>query len=309
MRLCYMWNLGFILWFLFSETDAQQISCGTTPASTHGNAFARIFGGTRAVYGSIPWQVNLLENGSPRCGATLIHQKWILTAAHCVYLSLLNQNANLEYTAIAGDHDTEKDDLFEQLRFVVRVTVHQAFDGKTLENDIALLEVDKEFAFNNYVVPACLPNRGELPYPFTNCEVSGWGFTSATTKAEILQKLDLPVLPHKACEVIHTPTEGRPTIFTKKMLCAGHLEGGRDACQGDSGGPLVCPTYGSSNGEKFVNGIVSWGNGCAEQGQAGVYTNVASHRAWIDETLGNFVYMSAMTLPKFVNMDYHLFSF
>ena len=56
-------------------------------------------------------------------------------------------------------------------------------------------------------------------------------------------------------------------------MCIGFLEGGKDSCNGDGGGPVVC------NGE--LQGIVSWGQNCAERGHPGVYTKVCLYKRWI----------------------------
>ena len=54
-------------------------------------------------------------------------------------------------------------------------------------------------------------------------------------------------------------------------ICAGKYEGGKDSCQGDSGGPMVCV---NSANEPVLQGVVSWGYGCADAGMPGVYAEV-----------------------------------
>lgn len=60
------------------------------------------------------------------------------------------------------------------------------------------------------------------------------------------------------------------------MICASNPKNYEvDSCQGDSGGPLIC--------DEKVYGIVSFGRGCGEPNNAGIYTDVYHFREWIDK--------------------------
>ena len=95
--------------------------------------------------------------------------------------------------------------------------------------------------------------------------------------------VDLPIIDYYDCR---NKTE-YGTAIHPGMLCAGYLEGQRDACQGDSGGPLVCLG--------LQAGIISFGSGCAQPLLPGVYTDVAFYKQWILDTVA----VNNGTLPKF----------
>ena len=65
------------------------VVCGITPLLWQRDAGrdARIVGGSEARFGEFPWQVSLRRIvgliSSHRCGAALVHPRWVITAAHC----------------------------------------------------------------------------------------------------------------------------------------------------------------------------------------------------------------------------------
>ncbi|XP_031144573.2 transmembrane protease serine 9 [Sander lucioperca] len=226
----------------------------------------RIVGGYRCPAHSKPWQVSL-NVGYHFCGGSLINEQWIVSAAHCW------QNP-MAQIAVLGDNHIWQNEGTEQYMSVDAIYWHQSYDYKTLDYDIMLMKLAHPVTVNQYVKPVALPKA--CPTPGDMCTVSGWGniYTDQVFNPFYLQCVEVPILSNKDCDGSY------PGMITDRMVCAGYLEGGKDSCQGDSGGPLVC------NGE--LQGIVSWGQGCAQPNYPGVYTKVCSLMPWINDILSTY---------------------
>jgi len=91
----------------------------------------------------------------------------------------------------------------------------------------------------------------------------------------VLMQVAVPIVSQSVCK-------GSYSTIHDSMVCAGRTRGGIDACQGDSGGPLVCL---AGDGKFYLEGVVSWGDGCALPGKYGVYSRVQYLRRWIDSVM------------------------
>uniref|UniRef100_UPI0035900DB7 trypsin-2-like n=1 Tax=Myxine glutinosa TaxID=7769 RepID=UPI0035900DB7 len=223
----------------------------------------RIVGGYQCPTHSQPWQVSL-NSGGHYCGGSLINEQWVLSAGHCYTLpdkfeihlgadNLCNEGNTVQHIGVA------------------KAIKHQHFNPYTLDNDIMLIKLAQPARLNSYVQP--VPLASSCLSAGTICKISGWGYTLSGGFPCDLQCLNLPVMPDSVCKSSY------PGMITQSMICMGYEEGGKDACECDSGGPVVC------NGE--LKGIVSWGEGCAEQGHPGVYTNLCKFTDWIQEIINN----------------------
>ncbi|KAM8735185.1 trypsin-2-like [Acanthopagrus schlegelii] len=226
----------------------------------------RIVGGYECTHNSQPWQVSI-NIGYHFCGGSLINDQWIVSAAHCW------QNP-YSLMVILGDHHIWMHENTEQYMSVDAIYWHELYDYQTMDYDIMLMKMAHPATVNDWVRPVKLPT--ECATPGEMCMVSGWGniYSDSVFNPFELRCVEVPIVSSEDCN------RSYPGLITDRMVCAGYKEGGKDACQGDSGGPMVC------NG--VLQGIVSWGYGCAQPDQPGVYTKVCALMPWIQDILARY---------------------
>lgn len=259
--------------------DRNNYICGIRRNAVP-DAITRIVGGSPSEDHEFPWQVSLQWRYNwytyHLCGAAVVDQNWIVTAAHCTH-----QFTPKDLIVVAGDHQLKHKEGTEQTRYIDRIIEHERYDTNTQENDIALIRLSSPLTLDGLTVaPICLPP------PMTNftgdCLVTGWGKVSeGGSSADLLQKVIVPIITDQKCQNSYH-TIGYTGPIVDSMICAGYEFGHRDACQGDSGGPFVCRGY---DNRYYLGGIVSWGIGCARPNVPGVYTEVSRFVPWISNVV------------------------
>ncbi len=288
---------------------------------------SRVLNGRVAKEGAWPWQVALLKKGqkpgyvSQFCGGSMIQNKWVLTAAHCVVDSRKDGNFVVDKKQIlvmVGSNTISDAGDFVS---VAQIIVHPSYNPNGFDSDIALIELTRKP--NKPFKTISIPNAeyaNILDRPGIETIVTGWGRTETGNASPRLLEGHIQILSRDVCnEAMMKPrlksAAGNFTKtvnalgvsgklanqlwiqmlgdakkpYTDNMICSGTPEGPRGACDGDSGGPLVVPL---KDGGYIQAGIVSWGmfqsdgQGCDRQATFSAYTRAGRYADWVLAKLG-----------------------
>lgn len=260
----------------------------------------RITNGKIASLGQFPWMAILgyrrrgYSGVSFLCGGTLVNERYILTAAHCI----TSQNRPVvvrlgEFNLTeAVDCDHDKVCAPPPLDMDVEsITPHHDFDLRNIKHDIALIRLSRSVPeYTEFVRPICLP-VGVNVTDDKKFKIAGWGKTYFRDAAgsPVLQFTDVSGVGHAECSELQPP-ELQP--LDPGQLCAGG-DKGKDACKGDSGGPLMVtlatesPTGSDYSPVTYQVGVVSYGpdSPCGTAPLPSIYTRVTAYMPWILGTL------------------------
>lgn len=215
-----------------------------------------VVGGTRAAQGEFPFMVRL----SMGCGGALYTKSIVLTAAHCVNGS--GNNTSITATAACR-------------RPAVRRLPSRSSPPRSLQAP-GYNGMGKDWALIKLAKPIDLPTlkiATDTTYNNGTFTIAGWGAaTEGGGQQRYLLKATVPFVSDADCQDAYGSD-----LVPGDEICAGYVDtGGVDTCQGDSGGPM----FRKDNAGAWIQvGIVSWGQGCAEPGYPGVYSEVSTFAA------------------------------
>lgn len=213
---------------------------------------ARIVNGDHSYRGQWPWMAvvgvyfrddtNRWINITQKCAATLIANRYLLTAAHCLsnqlptfdtmrlpnrYQSSLKDTYRVSFDVIDVENDISNNRNMNKNQprtfTLEHACIHPNFNHNTLLHDIAILKLKEPVVRSSVVDTICLPTDEKTIENGTKVWVAGWGSNAEySSSLNILMHADLQVLPTSLCRSIES---------TDYQMCAGWSDGKKDSCK------------------------------------------------------------------------------
>ncbi|MGF1716725.1 serine protease [Photobacterium chitinilyticum] len=289
------------------RASAVLLALATTQSIAATPVTKAINGNNASAYGSLllPWQAAIKQTLSDYtgCGAVVIAENWVVTAAHCD-VALIG-NVVIAGTSYIPQGDlTKLDDKYKFKVIEYKRIQNSDFDSVNVNHDIALFRVDRSlYSVAQPIKVATIEEQATADQEFANTWVagadskanliaSGWGdtVTKGTTPSD-LQVVKLGGIPDDQCN--NTMTDYNSFVCADSNIA--NLV--KDVCAGDSGGPIIWQNpslIGDTDKGLRLVGVTSNGADCNIKNSNadnpayqlnGQYTQLSTYRTWIEKTI------------------------
>ncbi|KAJ8703806.1 hypothetical protein PYW07_013100 [Mythimna separata] len=216
------------------------------------------------------------------CSGSIISDKYILTAAHCMFIP---ESGEIKFAAL-GTQQWPTDLRYWQIYKIVKIIVHPEYVPLSKYHDIALLKTAAKIIYNLEVIPACLQRFDYMP---GEAIATGWNAIGHHKHpADILNGVPIIQFSHIACMEAFAKNRQLAYGYNSYIqACYGDGDYSNDVCEGDSGGPLqVFTNRRKAKCLHTILGVTSYGRACGHLGTAGLYTRIAAYVPWIESITG-----------------------
>ncbi|CAH0625225.1 unnamed protein product [Chrysodeixis includens] len=242
---------------------------------------SRVIGGTEAAIGSHPHMVAFTVGFWLRslvCGGSLLTQRTVLTAAHCLAGHHGSGGLSISLRVIVGTNRWNRDG---EIYRIERNVTHPHYVVGTIKNDLTLLITAEDVQLSSRV--QTIPITYDYIGGGVPATVAGWGSTRLNGGAvKILQEYHTTTIDGDHCVVRADQASldlnmRPPPVDPQLEVCTLHSAGVGN-CHGDSGSALTR----NSDGAQF--GVTSWVFPCA-RGAPDVYVRVSAYRSWLEANI------------------------
>uniref|UniRef100_A0A1I8A2T2 Peptidase S1 domain-containing protein n=1 Tax=Steinernema glaseri TaxID=37863 RepID=A0A1I8A2T2_9BILA len=219
--------------------------------------------GEPSPYHSHPWYARVYQcdndgniYSNTGCGGTVIGERWIMTAAHCIGDGLMK--------VILGHKDAlsiEPHHYYD----IQRAIPHECYRYNVRSDDIALLETAEPITFSEHVQPIHL-SREFLPVG-SSATAIGYGHTEdGVTPDRLLEATG---------KIMESPFA--VNYVNESLIFFGGGKG--NVCYGDSGGPLLSK---DEKGVAWQYGVANFATGGCLSGRPSGFARVSFYCDWIE---------------------------